>query len=176
MPANTIQMRSPHPPKHPAKPRPHSLHHPSAPRPVSLKLERWQRRALYGAFALLTLSGLLWLLAHYWWRPVGEYGETISPLEPWAMKLHGAAAMLALFLVGGILNNHIRRALKSRRNRSSGWAMVALLALLTLSGYALYYIAGEQSRPLWSVLHWIIGLGLPLLVLLHIVLGRRSAR
>ena len=166
------------PPKHPAKPRPHSLHslhRQSTPRPAHLKLERWQRRALYGAFALLTLSGLLWLLAHYWLRPVGDYGETISPLEPWAMKMHGAAAMLILFLVGAILNNHLRRALKSQRNRSSGWAMVAVLALLTLSGYALYYIAVEQSRPLWSMLHWIIGLGLPLLVPLHVVLGRRSA-
>ena len=92
------------------------------------------------------------------------------------MKLHGAAAMVALFLVGTLLNAHIRRALKARRNRGTGWAMIVVLAALVLSGYALYYIAGESDRPVWSTVHWIIGGTLPLLGVLHVVLGRKSVK
>jgi uncharacterized membrane protein len=82
--------------------------------------------------------------------------------------------MVALFFIGSLLNSHIRRAHRAERNRYSGWSMVALLVLLTISGYALYYIASEFSRPAWSLTHWILGLLFPALLVLHIALGRRS--
>jgi hypothetical protein len=152
-----------------------SLHHPSSvPRPVSLKLERWQRRGIYAVCTVLVLTGISWLIAHFALRGAGEYGETIHPLEPWSMKLHGAAVMAALFLCGSVLNAHIRRALKAQHNRMTGWAMITTLVALTLTGYALYYVAGESDRAAWSTVHWIIGLALPALVFLHIVLGRKS--
>lgn len=154
----------------------HNLHHPSsAPRPSNLRLERWQRRAIYTVCAWLTLTGALWLLAHFFMRPAGEFGESIHPLEPWSMKLHGAGAMLALFFVGGLMNSHIRRAIKTRRNQRTGWLMIVVLLALTISGYGLYYIAGEYDRPVWSELHWILGLILPVLLSVHIVCGRKSA-
>jgi hypothetical protein len=158
--------------KHPK----HSLHHPgNRPQLLRFRLERWHRFSLYGVSGLLAASGVLWLIARYFLRAAGEFGEAVNPLEPWAMKLHGAAAMAALFFVGSLLNNHIRRAHHGRRNRYSGWSMVALLSLLTASGYALYYLASESSRPLWSAAHWILGLLFPALLVLHIFLGRRAA-
>ena len=154
-----------------------SLHHPSrSPPAVSLRLERWQRRAVYCSIALLTGSGLLWLAAHFFWRPVTEFGEAVSPLEPWSMKLHGAATLLFLFLLGTILNTHIRRALRGRRNLISGWTMIAFSGGLILSGYGLYYLSGESTRPIWSYLHWIIGIAFAAGIVLHIFLGRRSVR
>lgn len=159
--------------KHPKN----SLHHPGLRSHVMrFRLERWHRFSLYGISGLLVASGILWLVAHYFLRGAGEFGETVNPLEPWSMKLHGAAAMATLFFVGSLLNNHIRRAHHARRNRYSGWSMATLLAWLTLSGYALYYLASEASRSLWSAGHWIPGLLLPLLLALHIFLGRRAAR
>jgi len=143
-------------------------------RHINLRMERWHRRCIYASCLLLAASGILWLLARYGLRRPGEFGETISPLEPWSMKIHGAAAMLAFFFVGSLLNSHIRRALKAGRNLVSGWAMIVVLALLAGSGYALYYIASEGNRPLWSLFHWAVGLALPLLLVLHIVLGRKS--
>jgi uncharacterized membrane protein len=152
-----------------------SLHHPSGvTRPVSLRLERWQRRSIYAVCALLAISGLCWLLAHFGLRGVGEFGETVHPLEPWSMKVHGAAAMLALFFVGTMFNGHVRRALKAQRNRGTGLAMIAVFLALALTGYALYYVAGEGDRPVWSAIHWIIGLAMLFLIVIHIVLGRKS--
>ena len=154
-----------------------SLHRPSGTiAKPALRLPVWQRRSFHGVCALLTGSGILWLAAHFFLRPVGEFGVGISPLEPWSMKLHGAAAMLVLWLVGTMLHLHIRRGLAAGRNRSAGWSMIILLGFLATTGYALYYIAGEESRPVWSVLHWAAGLLLPAMVWLHIFFGKKSAR
>lgn len=141
-------------------------------RQINVRLERWHRRCIYGVAAWLSATGLLWLLARYMLRPVGEFGENVHPLEPWSMKLHGAGAMVALFFIGSLMNGHIRRALKAGRNLYSGCSMLAALAALTLSGYGLYYLASEQNRPVWSAFHWILGLAIALLLPAHIVLGR----
>lgn len=153
----------------------HRLHHPSAAVAApGLRLPAWQRRGFYLLLALLTLSGVAWLAAHFFLRPVSAFGVSVNPLEPWSMKLHGGAAMVAFWLVGSMLHLHIRRGLALRRNLIAGWSMLVVLTVLAVTGYALYYIAGEDSRPLWSTLHWIIGLLLAPLVLLHVSSGRRS--
>lgn len=148
----------------------HAAHH-HHPR---FRLERWHRRSVYATGAVLLLSGAAWLVLRYFLRPVGEFGETVHPLEPWAMKLHGAAAMVTLFFAGSLLHLHVRRALKARRNLAMGWATVAMLLFLVLTGYALYYVAGEGDRPAWSLLHWAAGLLAAFLFVLHIVTGRKS--
>jgi hypothetical protein len=141
-----------------------------------MPMERWQRRAVYWTIALLTLSGLAWLVAHFFLRPVTEFGEAVSPFEPWSMKLHGAVAMVLLFLIGSMLNNHIRRGLRARRNLNSGWSMIVMTVLLVLTGYGLYYLAGEATRPLWSWTHWVIGIGFAAGLPLHVWLGRKAPR
>ena len=152
--------------------RKRSLHRYSSPqRLVDLRPDRWQRRCVYGASAWLVATGVLWLLAHYLMRPVGEFGESVHPLEPWSMKLHGAGAMFALFLIGSLVTGHFQRALKARRNLYSGWSIISGLAALTVSGYGLYYLASDQSRPVWSAAHWIIGLVFPLPLIVHIALS-----
>lgn len=152
--------------------RKRSLHHPSSPRrPVDLRPERWQRHCVYGVSTWLVATGVLWLLVHYLIRPVGEFGESVHPLEPWSMKLHGAGAMFALFVIGSLSTTHFQRVLKARRNLYSGWSMISGLAALTVSGYGLYYFATEQSRLVWSAAHWIMGLVFPLLLIVHIALA-----
>lgn len=140
-----------------------------------MRLPQWQRRCFYAVFSVLLASGVAWLVAHFFLRAASAFGMMVHPLEPWSMKLHGAAAMLALWLIGTLLHLHIRRGLVTGRNLAAGWSMIVLLALLTLTGYALYYIAGEESRPLWSVAHWAAGLLLLPLVWLHVATGRKTA-
>ena len=150
--------------KHPHTPR----HH------INLRLERWHRRCVYGSGAALLVTGCAWLAAHYFLRGQGQFGESVSPIEPWAMKLHGAAAMFMLFFLGSLMNSHIRRALKSRRNLASGWTMIVSFVCLIATGFGLYYLAGESDRGVWSALHWVVGLGAGALLVLHIRLGRAS--
>lgn len=146
----------------------HARHH------INLRLERWHRRCIYASCAALLVTGGAWLLARYYLRVPGQFGETVHPLEPWAIKLHGASAMVMLFFLGSLMNSHIRRALKAGRNLVSGWAMIASMLLLIATGFGLYYIAGESDRPTWSALHWVVGLGLAVLIVLHVLLGRAT--
>jgi uncharacterized membrane protein YhaH (DUF805 family) len=141
---------------------------------VRFRLECWHRRCVYATGAVLLLTGVGWLVVHYLMRPAGAFGETPHPLEPWTMKLHGAAAMAALFFVGSMLHMHIRRAHKHGRNRATGWSMIASLLFLVVTGYGLYYVTDEGDHPLWSILHWSVGLAAAPLLVLHIRRGRSS--
>lgn len=139
---------------------------------LSPRHERWT----HAAVLLLSLSGAGWLLAHYFFRTHGEFGDLPSPAEAWMLRAHGAAAMLALVITGSLLPNHVQRALATHRNLASGLPLLALMALLTASGYGLYYIADETLRPTVSLLHWIAGLLLPPLIIGHVIIGKRRKK
>jgi cation transport ATPase len=143
---------------------------------VNLRMESWHRRALYTAVVALTASGILWLLGHYFLRSAGEFGPASHPLEPWSMKLHGAAVLATTFFAGSVMNSHIRRAWRAACNRTAGCLLITALALLTITGYCLWYVAGESSREVWSIMHWVLGLAFPLLLSWHIFRGRRARR
>ena len=143
-------------------------------RQLNNRLGNTHRRALYAMFVLLLVSGLLWLGFHYFVSLKTDFGDTHHPLEAWWLKLHGLAAMLALIGFGSLMPGHIRNAWQHRKNRGSGGSMVAVMAVLAFTGYFLYYAGGEEMRQFTSVAHWVIGLVLMPLLILHIVLGRRS--
>lgn len=140
---------------------------------VNLRMERWHRRALYTALIVLTASGMFWLTGHYFLRSTGEFGPAIHPVEPWSMRLHGAAALATTFFVGSVMNSHIRRAWRAARNLTAGCSLIAVLTLLTLTGYCLWYVASETSRGTWSTIHWVLGLAFPISLIWHIIRGRR---
>jgi hypothetical protein len=139
---------------------------------LSFRLERWHRLSMYAVIAVLFISGALWLVVHYLLAVEGEYGRVPHPLEHPAVIFHGACAMFGLFFVGSLLNLHMRRAHRAKRNRLSGWGMIAAMLGLTVTGFGLYYLSSDASHALWSWSHSVIGLGLPPLLVWHIVRGR----
>ena len=141
-----------------------------------MRLTGRHRLWFYGASALLFASGAAWLLFRYALRLPGEFEDLPHPGEPWSMRVHGGAAMLFLLMLGTLVRSHIVHGWRLGQNRFSGGAMVAIMVLLTLTGYALYYAGGERIRPVISVLHWAIGLALPAALLWHILIGRRSSK
>jgi len=130
---------------------------------------------LYVTSALLMLSGLGWLICHYWLRSAGPFGLAPHPSEPWWLRLHGAAAMGFLVVFGALLPGHVTYGWRHRLNRGSGAAILGGVTLLVLSGYGLYYVVGDSLRSLVSTLHWVIGLAACGLLALHVVLGKRLA-
>ena len=141
------------------------------PRPESIRLKRWQRLFLYAVLALLFLSGVAWA---YWNYLVASPGDPEMSAKAWAMKIHGAAAMAVLILLGMLLNAHVRFAWRARRNRANGSVFLGAFAILTITGYGLYYAGGESLRAWTSWIHLAIGLVLPILLLIHILLGKRT--
>ena len=100
--------------------------------------------------------------------------ELPHPAEPWSLKLHGAAAMAILIILGTLLPTHVRFAWHARRNRPNGIALLAFFVLLVVTGYGLYYLGDERLRSWTSWLHLGIGIALPAMIILHIWSGRRS--
>lgn len=121
--------------------------------------------------ALLFLSGAAWA---YWKYLVGSPGDFEMTAKAWAIKTHGAAAMAILVLIGMILTGHVRFAWRARRNRTNGSLFLSAFAVLTITGYGLYYAGGERLRAWASWIHLSVGLALPLLLILHLRLGRRT--
>lgn len=141
-----------------------------------LRLSRRHRTLLYGCVTALFVTGVLWLVFHYFVRVDGEFGEAQHPLEPWWLKLHGAAAMVFLLILGSLIRGHLRVGWKTRRNRQSGTTLTSACVVLIVTGWALYYVAGESARPWISVAHWGVGLVIPVLVVTHVIFGRRTRR
>ena len=131
------------------------------------RLAGWQRITLYAAGSLLLGTGVLWLALH-----TSRAADALpSPLEPWAMKLHGLAAFAALFMFGVLAASHVPHGwrLSHRwrwaRQRGSGLALCALAALLALTSYLLYYFAPEGVRAALGWIHSALGAAaLPLLL------------
>ena len=140
---------------------------------MSIPLPRRHERLIYLAVAVLVLSGLVWLAGRYGLRPDPELPH---PLEAWALKLHGAAAMLGLLALGSVLPQHVRFAWRARRNRMSGATILSLAGALIVTGYGLYYAADENLRPWISLGHWGSGLVLPAGMIWHVVAGRRKKK
>ncbi len=141
--------------------------------PIPLRLLKGQKNALYLSFAALWLSGALWLAYHYFFPVNGPFGPTPNPLEHWWLRLHGLSLMAALLAIGSVLPHHAQRAWTLNKNRGLGFALLAALAGLTLTGYGLYYFSSDSNQAWLPLVHWIPGLALPLLLALHIVQGKR---
>jgi hypothetical protein len=119
------------------------------------RLSRLHRRLLYATLGSLLVSGALW----EWYR------------DATLMKIHGAAAMLALILFGMLLPGHIPKGWNGGR-RKTRIPILGASAWLIVSGYLLYYAGNETVREFTSGSHLGIGLALPLLLGFHV--WRRS--
>lgn len=134
------------------------------------------KRYIYGVVTLLWVSGALWLLFHYFLRTPGEFGTQAHPLESWWLRLHGLAAFASLVVIGSVLPVHARRAWQLKKNRGSGLSMKVITFWLSITGYALYYFASDTNAGWLPLLHWIVGLALPLMLVVHIRRGRARAK
>ncbi len=139
----------------------------------SIRLKSPQRYLLYAVLGVLFVSGAVWA---YWNYLVLSPGDFTRSSKAWAMKIHGAAAMAILVLIGMLLAGHVKFAWRARRNRANGSVFLSAFAVLTITGYGLYYAGGEKLRAWTSWIHLGIGLALPIFLLIHIFLGRRTRR
>jgi len=124
------------------------------------------RSFVYLVFGVLFLTGTAWMFAQT--KLDNERWEHFPTL---LLKIHGAAAMIALILLGYLLN-HIRIGWEIRKNQTSGTTLVLVYLFLTVTGYGLYYASDENFRTLISQWHSWIGLGVLILLAVHVLIGR----
>jgi hypothetical protein len=138
-----------------------------------LQLSKRHRRTFYGVGLMLLLSGVSWA----WIQHLDQAGKAPEAARRWKTGLiavHGWSAMLFVLLFGTLLTGHVRRGWHWGKNRKNGVLFLLTIALLTISGYALYYTGNESWRAIASSFHLWLGIGTPALLVLHIRLGRRA--
>lgn len=137
------------------------------------KLAAWQVRLICWSGALLWGSGVAWLLLHNFWQIQGDFGPEANPAEPWLLRLHGAAMIASLLGGGGLLVAHVWRGWYYRKQRVLGLSLTIVFAILIVTGYLLYYVGSENLRPWISLIHWVIGIAILPVFLLHYRQGRK---
>jgi hypothetical protein len=126
----------------------------------------WQSFSTHFIFIICAISGVLYLLVH-------EFEIKALAVENHSILIaHGFSAYFFVLLFGALMPHHIKSGWVFNRNRISGGIMVAVMALLLVSGLFLYY--GDETRDAALWVHWVIGCGLVLLFPLHVIRGRRA--
>ena len=130
------------------------------------RLSRRISAALLGVFAALWLSGVAWLLLHYLWAKPGEFGVIRHPLESSLLTVHGAIALLALFLLGWFAARHAGAASSGRRV-ASGWLLTVLTVVLVVAGCAQLFLTSAAWQAGIALVHEVTGVALLLPLLVH---------
>jgi hypothetical protein len=140
----------------------------------ALRLSVRHRRWFYLACLGLYLTGAAWLVLH--WRTQRSADGIPSEWQPWLMKVHGAAAMVVLVVLGTLIPLHIRRGWHAGINRMTGIIMIAVMGSLIVTGYGLYYFGDEQVRAITAAAHDVIGALSPVVIFWHVLRGRAQNR
>ena len=141
-----------------------------------IQLSPRHKRWFYTVNALLFFSGVGWAVCGWFATRDATHADPLHWLQPWLLKLHGAAAMAFLIAVGILIPTHLKRGWQARRNRTNGAFFVTIIALLILTGYGLYYFGDDDWRSVASWVHQLLGFASPVLLAGHIWQGRRSAQ
>ena len=136
-----------------------------------MRLEPRVRAALYAVTTVLFLTGVTWWALD--WRGAFDVGSTWRPAGSYLLMTHGGAAMLAMILLGALIPLHLRAAWPSRISRGTGVLMIASHAVLIVTAFGLYYIGQDALRRWTGTVHASIGFGVPALLVVHVMLGRR---
>ncbi len=132
------------------------------------------RRAVYLVCTLLWVSGCAWLIVHYAFPVVTEFGMAPNPWEPGLLRLHGWIAVATVFLLGWVTADHISDRWHRTRQRVSGYSLAAFALLLVISGYGLYYTT-DRLHDVAAIAHQVLGGAAVVFALLHWVRSGSSA-
>lgn len=141
---------------------------------INLKIPQGYRRFFYLTLGLSWLSGVsFWLLRRYGFVE-GDFGPEAHFLQFPLLQIHGFAAFTMLLCLGAIFSAHVPSTWPGKRAKKSGVILVSTVTLSILSAYSLYYLVSEEWHDILADGHAILGLLLPLVLIIHIKIARKS--
>lgn len=134
-----------------------------------------RRAAIYLVLGGLWTTGCAWLFLDLAVAKRGPFGTTPHPLEPPILLIHGIMSILSLYLLGWISARHVLHWWPGGLRRVSGSALAALLALLALSGFALFFVSDDDWQHAAAVVHEVLGVAVTAFALQHWFFRGRGA-
>lgn len=131
------------------------------------RMSRGLRYAVFAVFGVVWLTGCLWLILHQFFAKAGPFGVARHPWESPTMLLHGILAVGSTYLLGWISAHHVIDSWGQGRRRLGGGALAAVLAVLTVSGFALFFISDDYWQRINANAHELLGLGVTVIALQH---------
>ena len=129
-----------------------------------------RRLNIYAIAIGVWVTGVLWLIYHYFVRIIDNFGfENSHPLEQWWLIAHAIFSFAAVWMFGVLWPNHIKKGWKMKARRPTGGGLFGVILWLTLTGLALYYIGSDAWRSWTSILHWTVGLAGIVVFIWHLV-------
>jgi hypothetical protein len=132
--------------------------------------KRW---AIYLVLGTLWISGCGWLVLDQFLGSRGEFGRIPNPWEPVILLGHGIIAILSMYLLGWVTARHVLRWWPGRLRRVSGGVLTAFFLLLSVSGFALFFVSDDRWQRLAAVAHDGLGLGVTVFAIQHWFFARR---
>jgi len=133
-----------------------------------------QRFWVYLILGVLWLSGCVWLCLDQFFSMRGAFGKTPHPWEQPIVLAHGIVAIASMYLLGWISAQHVSHWWTKRLRRVSGILLCSFLAVLIVSGFALFFISDDYWQRIAAVIHEISGLGLTPIAIQHWFLRLRQ--
>jgi hypothetical protein len=133
------------------------------------------RAVTYTVLGALWLTGCAWLYLDQFAATRGPFGITPHPWAAPLLRLHGIVAVASLYFLGWMTARHVARWWPAKRRRLSGGTLVGCLTLLTVSGFALFFLTDEGWQRGMARLHDIVGLAVTAFGLQHGFFWRRDS-
>jgi hypothetical protein len=133
------------------------------------------RAAVYVILGALWISGCAWLLLDQCCAKRGPFGIEPHPLEPPLLLIHGVVAVVGMYLLGWITARHALRWWTAGLRRISGGVLAAMLAVLIVSGFALFFLSDDAWQRAAGLSHEVLGVVVTVFAIQHWFLHRRGS-
>lgn len=143
---------------------------------INTKISKKYRYFFYLTLMMSVISGSgFWLLRRFG-MVEGDFGPESHALQYPLLQLHGFAAFIMLMCLGAIFASHVPKTWYTGRAKRTGITLSTAVMTSMLSAYALYYLVSQDWHELLGNIHAVVGLGLPLMLFVHVTYARKSRR
>lgn len=129
--------------------------------PVSLRL------TIYFVFGGVWVTGCTWLALHVYFETPDEFGVARHPWEPTLLWIHGVLSIALAYVFGWIMARHASEAWRQHKRRISGGLLTVVLAVLSISGFLLFFVTSDALQLQSARVHEVIGVLVTLFAIEH---------
>lgn len=129
--------------------------------PLSLRL------TIYFVFGGVWLTGCVWLALHLYFETPDEFGVARHPWEPTVLWTHGVLSIALAYVFGWIMARHGSEAWRQHKRRVSGGLLTGVVAVLSISGFLLFFVTSDALQLQSARVHELIGVLVTLFAVEH---------